>query len=102
RGKCEPGRTEVIIIGDVLSGGGNITRFAALETDLFINIPGLTVDRQCGSGLKAIALADKAIRAGEGDVYIAGGIENMSRSPYLMDRPEMRSEERRVGKVCTE
>src|SRR5699024_3328907 len=67
----------------------NIARFAALETDLSINIPGLTVDRQCGSGLNAIALAAQAIRAGEGDVYIAGGIENMSRAPYLMDRPEM-------------
>lgn len=89
RAKIKPDMIDDIIMGNVLSGGGNIARFAALETDLSINIPGLTVDRQCGSGLNAIALAAQAIRAGEGDVYIAGGIENMSRAPYLMDRPEM-------------
>jgi len=53
-----------------------------------MDLPGLTVDRQCGSGLNAINLAAQAIRAGDGDVYIAGGTESMSRAPYLMDRPE--------------
>ena len=53
-----------------------------------MDLPGLTVDRQCGSGLNAISLAAQAIRAGDGDVYIAGGTESMSRAPYLMDRPE--------------
>src|SRR5690606_1521163 len=63
-------------------------RLTALQTGLSINIPGLTVDRQCGSGINAVALAAQAIRAGEGDMYIAGGTESMSRAPYLMDRPE--------------
>src|SRR5699024_6346327 len=45
-------------------------------------------DRQCGSGINAINLAAQAIKAGEGDIYVAGGTENMSRAPYLMDRPE--------------
>jgi acetyl-CoA C-acetyltransferase len=53
-----------------------------------MDLPGLTVDRQCGSGLNAINLAAQAFQAGDGDVYIAGGTESMSRAPYLMDRPE--------------
>jgi acetyl-CoA C-acetyltransferase len=77
-----------VIMGNVLSGGGNIARLTALQTGLSLEITGLTVDRQCGSGINAVNLAAQAIRAGEGDVYIAGGIESMSRAPYLMDRPE--------------
>ncbi|MBU8905641.1 thiolase family protein [Desertibacillus haloalkaliphilus] len=76
-----------VIFGNVLSGGGNIARLTALQTGLSLNLPGLTVDRQCGSGINAIALAAQAIRAGDGDVFIAGGTESMSRAPYLMDRP---------------
>ncbi len=76
-----------VIMGNVLSGGGNIARLTALETGLSVNLPGLTIDRQCGSGVNAINLAAQAIEAGAGDVYIAGGVESMSRAPYLMDRP---------------
>lgn len=77
-----------VILGNVLSGGGNIARLTALQTGLSTELPGLTVDRQCGSGINAINLAAQAIWAGDGDVYIAGGVESMSRAPYLMDRPE--------------
>lgn len=77
-----------VIMGNVLSGGGNIARLTALQTGLGLELPGLTVDRQCGSGVNAINLAAQAIWAGDGDVYVAGGVENMSRAPYLMDRPE--------------
>ena len=77
-----------VIMGNVLSGGGNIARLTALQTGLGIELPGLTVDRQCGSGINAINLAAHAIWAGDGDVYVAGGVENMSRAPYLMERPE--------------
>lgn len=76
-----------VIMGNVLSGGGNVARLAALETDLSLNLTGLTVDRQCGSGLNAINIAAQAIRAGAGDVFVAGGLESMSQAPYLMDRP---------------
>jgi len=72
----------------VLSGGGNIARLSALQTGLSINIPGLTVDRQCGSGMNAVAIAAQAIKAGAGDIYVAGGIESMSRAPYLLERAE--------------
>ena len=77
-----------VIMGNVLSGGGNIARLTALQTGLSMNLPGLTVDRQCGSGVNAINLAAQAIWAGDGDVFVAGGVESMSRAPYLMDRPE--------------
>ena len=77
-----------VILGNVLSGGGNIARLTALQTGLSTGLPGLTVDRQCGSGINAINLAAQAIWSGDGDVYVAGGVESMSRAPYLMDRPE--------------
>jgi acetyl-CoA C-acetyltransferase len=77
-----------VIMGNVLSGGGNIARLTALQTGLSMNLPGLTVDRQCGSGVNAINLAAQAIWAGDGDVFVAGGVESMSQAPYLLDRPE--------------
>ncbi|MGP3560268.1 thiolase family protein [Geobacillus sp. BK01] len=77
-----------VIMGNVLSGGGNIARLTALQTGLSLGLTGITVDRQCGSGINAVALAAQAIWAGDGDVYVAGGVESMSRAPYLMDRPE--------------
>ncbi|MEH7438374.1 thiolase family protein [Neobacillus drentensis] len=88
RAKIQPEMIDDVIFGNVLSGGGNIARLTALQTGLSLDLPGLTVDRQCGSGINAINLAAQAIRAGDGDVYIAGGTESMSRAPYLMDRPE--------------
>lgn len=78
---------EDVIFGNVLSGGGNIARLTALQTGLSQEIPGVTVDRQCGSGMNAINLAAQAIKAGDGDIFVAGGTESMSRAPYLMDRP---------------
>lgn len=83
-----PEMVEDVILGNVLSGGGNIARLTALQTGLSIELPGLTIDRQCGSGINAVMLAAQAILAGDGDVYVAGGVESMSRAPYLMDRPE--------------
>ncbi|MBA2876174.1 thiolase family protein [Thermaerobacillus caldiproteolyticus] len=88
RANVRPEMIDDVILGNVLSGGGNIARLTALQTGLSIEITGLTVDRQCGSGINAVNLAAQAIRAGDGDIYIAGGIESMSRAPYLMDRPE--------------
>ncbi|MGX9134768.1 thiolase family protein [Rummeliibacillus sp. JY-2-4R] len=88
RANIEPEQIDDAIFGNVLSGGGNIARLTALQTGLSLTIPGLTVDRQCGSGINAVALAAQSIQAGTGDIYIAGGIESMSRAPYLMDRAE--------------
>ncbi len=88
RVNINPQQIDDVIFGNVLSGGGNIARLTALQTGLSIDLPGLTVDRQCGSGINAVNLAAQAIRAGDGDIYIAGGTESMSRAPYLMDRPQ--------------
>lgn len=84
----DPQSIDDVILGNVLSGGGNIARLTALQTELSMELPGLTIDRQCGSGINAIHLAAQAIRAGDGDIYVAGGTESMSRAPYLMDRAE--------------
>lgn len=88
RAKVKPEMIDDVIMGNVLSGGGNIARLTALQTGLSQDLPGLTVDRQCGSGLNAIGVASAMIKAEEGDVYVVGGIESMSRAPYLMDRAE--------------
>src|SRR5699024_8532042 len=88
RATIEPQLIDDVIMGNVLSGGGNIARLTALQTGLSIELPGLTIDRQCGSGINAINLAAQAIHAGEGEVYVAGGIESMSRAPYLLERAE--------------
>jgi acetyl-CoA C-acetyltransferase len=88
RANVDPETIDDVIFGNVLSGGGNIARLTALQTGLSINIPGLTIDRQCGSGINAVNLAAMAIKAGAGDIFVAGGTESMSRAPYLMDRPE--------------
>lgn len=88
RANIAPEAINDVIMGNVISGGGNIARLTALQAGLSIELPGMTIDRQCGSGINAVNLAAQAIRAGEGDIYIAGGIESMSRAPYLLDRPE--------------
>ncbi|WP_409292838.1 thiolase family protein [Peribacillus sp. SCS-37] len=88
RANVKPELIDDVILGNVISGGGNIARLTALQTGLSLELPGLTIDRQCGSGINSVILAAQAIQSGEGDVYVAGGIESMSRAPYLMDRPE--------------
>ena len=66
----------------------NVARMALLLAGLPVEVPGQTVNRLCGSGLQALASAAQAIRAGEGDVFIAGGVESMSRAPWVMLKPE--------------
>jgi len=64
----------------------NVARMAALLAGLPVSVPGETVNRLCASGLSAVAGAARAIRAGEGDVYLAGGVESMTRAPYVMSK----------------
>src|SRR5690606_14856194 len=66
----------------------NVARMAALLAGLPIDVPGQTVNRLCGSGLQAVNSAFHAIAAGQGDVFIAGGVESMSRAPFVMLKPE--------------
>ena len=87
RARVKANQIDDVVFGNVLSGGGNIARLTALQTGLSLEIPGLTIDRQCGSGINAVNLVAQAIKSGAGDIYVAGGTESMSRAPYLMDRP---------------
>jgi acetyl-CoA C-acetyltransferase len=82
------GRVDEVIVGNVLSAGlGQApARQAARAAGLPDTVPATTVNKMCGSGLKAVMLAAQAIRAGDADIVIAGGMENMSAAPFLMDR----------------
>ena len=66
----------------------NVARLAALLADLPVEVPGTTVNRLCGSGLDAVGIAARAIRAGETDLVIAGGVESMSRAPFVIAKAE--------------
>ena len=63
---------------------------SALLAGLPIQVGGTTVNRLCGSGLDAVMYAARAIAVGEGDIYIAGGTESMTRAPFVMAKPESR------------
>ncbi|UXS60298.1 thiolase family protein [Staphylococcus ureilyticus] len=77
-----------VILGNVIGNGGNIARKALLEAGLNQQVPGVTVDRQCGSGLEAVNQACRMIQAGAGSIYIAGGVESTSRAPWKIKRPQ--------------
>ncbi len=66
----------------------NVARMAALLAGLPTDVPGATVNRLCGSGMDAVGSAARAIRAGEGDFFLAGGVESMSRAPFVMPKAE--------------
>jgi len=75
-----------VVIGNAVGGGGNVARLALLEAGLPTGVPGVTVDRQCGSGLDAIVLASKLVAAGGSPVYLAGGVESISTAPLRAHR----------------
>ncbi|UEL30198.1 thiolase family protein [Pseudarthrobacter sp. L1SW] len=70
-----------VVIGNAVGGGGNVARLALLEAGLPVSVPGVTVDRQCGSGLDAIVLASRLVAAGGGPLFLAGGVESTSTAP---------------------
>lgn len=76
-----------VIFGHVLGSVLCMARMALLKAGLPLSIPGLTIDRQCGSGSTAINLAALHIQGSAGDIYVAGGTESMTRQPYLLERP---------------
>ena len=82
---------EDVIMGAANQAGEdnrNVARMAALLAGLPITVPGTTVNRLCASGLQSIMDASRAIRAGEGDVYLAGGTESMTRAPFVLAKSE--------------
>jgi 3-oxoadipyl-CoA thiolase len=83
-------------IGDVYFGAANqagednrdVARMAVLLAGLPQSVPGATVNRLCASGLEAVNAAARAVKLGEGDFYLAGGVESMSRAPWVVEKPE--------------
>ncbi len=88
RAGIDPGAIDECIMGNVVSAGlgQNPARQAALRGGLANEVAAVTVNKVCGSGLKAVMLADQAIRAGDVEVAVAGGMESMSNCPYLLPR----------------
>lgn len=87
RGRIPGNRVDDVILGCANQAGEdnrNIARMAALLAGLPIEVPGQTVNRLCGSGLQAVVSAAHAIRASEGNLFIAGGVESMTRAPQVM------------------
>lgn len=87
RAQLDPTRVDEVIMGNVLQAGlgQNPARQALLKAGLNETVCGFTVNKVCGSGLKSVALAAQAIQAGQAQAIIAGGMENMSQAPYLLD-----------------
>ena len=84
------------LIEDVYAGCGNqagednrdVARHAALLAGFPVEVAGVTINRNCASALEAVNLATKSIIVGEGDIYIGGGVESMSRAPWSLPKPE--------------
>jgi 3-oxoadipyl-CoA thiolase len=91
RSSIDPATIDDVILGCTNQAGEdarNVGRMAALLAGLPVEVPGQTVNRLCGSGLQAVVAASHAIRAGEGTCFIAGGVESMSRAPWVTLKPE--------------
>ena len=77
-----------VIVGNVRNSIGNIARVAALDAGLPETVPAMTVDRQCASGLEALAIAAARVRGGDAKVVLAGGVESASTCPWLFDKTQ--------------
>jgi 3-oxoadipyl-CoA thiolase len=87
RSGIDPQSIDDVILGCANQAGEdnrNVARMALLLAGLPVEVPGQTVNRLCGSGLQAVASAAQAIKAGEGETFVAGGVESMTRAPYVM------------------
>src|SRR6202040_2733120 len=86
RAKVKPEAVDEVILGNVIQAGvgQNPARQAALKAGLPDSIAAFTVNKVCGSGLKAVMLAAQALRAGDAQLIVAGGMESMSQAPYLL------------------
>ncbi len=87
----DPEIIEEVIAGDANQAGEdnrNVARMAALLAGLPVTVAGNTVNRLCASGLQSVMDASRAVMCGDGDIYLAGGVESMSRAPYVMGKPD--------------
>jgi 3-oxoadipyl-CoA thiolase len=88
----EPTTIDDVLFGCTNQAGEdnrNVARMALLRAGLPVDVPGQTVNRLCGSGLQAVLSAFHSVRSGEGDVFLAGGVESMSRAPWVTLKPEV-------------
>jgi len=87
RAGINPQEIEEVIMGNVVSAG--LGQAPARQSGIYANVPetvsATTINKVCGSGLKAAMMASQAVRAGDADLFIAGGFESMSRAPYLVN-----------------
>jgi len=86
----DPAVVDEVILGNANGAGEenrNVARMAWLLNDYPDTVPGITVNRLCASGMSAVTMAAQMIRAGDADVVIAGGVESMSRAPWVMEKP---------------
>jgi acetyl-CoA C-acetyltransferase len=81
------GDIDEVILGNAAGPGGNPARLSLLAAGFPVSVPGVTVDRQCGSGLEAIHLGARLIRSGAAEIVIAGGVESVSTAPWRVERP---------------
>jgi 3-oxoadipyl-CoA thiolase len=91
RNQLDPALVEEVYLGCANQAGEdnrNVARMALLLAGFPVSVPGVTVNRLCASGLAAVNIAARAIRAGDGEVYLAGGVESMSRAPYSLPKAE--------------
>lgn len=87
----DPSEIDEVILGNAAGGGGSIARLALLTAGFPVGVPGISVDRQCGAGLEAIIYACRLVAAGAGELYLAGGVESVSRAPWRVERPRRQS-----------
>src|SRR3954451_9097689 len=91
RNGIDPSGIEDVFMGNTNAAGEdnrNVARMASLLAGLPVEVPGVTVNRLCASGLEAVNQAVRALMVGEGDLMLAGGVESMSRSPFVALKPE--------------
>ncbi|WP_327351708.1 thiolase family protein [Streptomyces sp. NBC_01304] len=87
----DPSRIDDVVFGDANGAGEDnrdVARMAVLLAGLPVSVPGVTVNRLCGSGLEAVIQAARAIALGDASIAIAGGVESMSRAPWVLQKPE--------------
>ena len=86
RAGIKPELVNEVVMGNVIQAGlgQNVARQAAVKSGLSVDIPAMTINKVCGSGLRSVALAAQMIKAGDCDVVVAGGMENMSAAPYIV------------------
>ncbi len=87
RSRIKPEEIDDVILGNVMGAYLCFSRLCLLEADMPICVPGVTLDRNCASGLQAIVFGSQAIRSGEAELIVAGGVDSMTRQPWFVEKP---------------